>query len=55
MKAALAILVLLFVAAAGFLVVGVHMLAGMAWAFIAVAILLFGAGIYLRAGLKPNG
>lgn len=55
MNGALAIVALLFVVGAAFLVVGVHLLAGMAWAFIAMALMLFGAAIYLRSGLKPNG
>jgi hypothetical protein len=54
-KVAIAIVALLFVAAAASLVVGVHMLAGMAWTFIALGVLLFGAGVYLRSGLTPNG
>jgi hypothetical protein len=54
-KAAIAVVVLLFVAAAAFVVVGVHMLVGLAWAFITVGLLLFGAGAYLRTGLTPNG
>jgi hypothetical protein len=46
---------LLFLCAAAFTVVGIHMLAGLAWAFIVFGMLLFGAAIYLRSGLKPNG
>lgn len=46
---------LLFLAAAAFTVVGIHMLAGLAWAYIALGLLLFGAAIYLRSGLRPNG
>lgn len=55
MNIAIAIVALLFLASAAFIVAGVQMLAGMAWAFIALGLLLFGAGVYLRAGLKPNG
>lgn len=55
MTIAVATLALLFVAGAAFIVVGVHLLVGVAWAFIACGILLFGAGIYLRAGIRPNG
>lgn len=46
---------LLFMVAAAFTVVGIHMLAGLAWAFIALGLLLFGVAIYLRSGLKPHG
>jgi len=46
---------LLFLAAAGFTLVGIHMLAGLAWAFIVLGLLLFGAAIYLRSGLRPHG
>ena len=53
MTIALAILALLFVAAAGFVIAGVYLLLGLAWAFIVCGIMLFGAGIYLRAGLRP--
>ena len=55
MSIAIAMLTLLFVFGAGFIVAGVHLLVGQAWAFIACGILLFGAGIYLRAGIRPNG
>lgn len=55
MSVALAIVALLFLASAAFLVAGVQMLAGMAWAFILIGLLLFGAGVFLRMGLKPNG
>ena len=54
MKIAVALIVLLFIASAGFLLVGINMLAGLAWAFIALGILLFGAAIFLRSGLKPD-
>lgn len=46
---------LLFLGAAAFTVAGVHMLAGLAWAYITLGLLLFGAAIYLRSGLKPHG
>jgi len=46
---------MLFLAAAAFVVAGVHMLAGLAWSLIVLGLLLFGAAIYLRSGLKPNG
>jgi hypothetical protein len=52
---AIALVALLFVAAAAFVVAGVHLLAGMAWAFIASGLLLFGAAVYLRSGLTPHG
>ena len=55
MNTALAFLALLFLAAAAFVVTGVHLLAGMAWAFIALGVLLFAAAIYLRSGLSRNG
>jgi hypothetical protein len=55
MPAVIALTVLLFVAAAAFVVAGINMLAGLPWAFIAVGLLLFGAGVFLRSGLKPNG
>lgn len=55
MNIAIALIAVLFVVAAGFVVVGINMLAGLPWAFIAVGLLLFGAGIFLRSGLKPNG
>jgi hypothetical protein len=55
MSIAIATLTLLFVAGAAFIVAGVHLLVGLAWAFIACGILLFGAGVYLRAGIRPNG
>lgn len=55
MKGALAIIGLLFLAAAALVVAGIGMLAGLPWALIALGVLLFGAAIVLRAGLKPNG
>jgi hypothetical protein len=54
MKLAITLIALLSAAAAGFIIAGIHMLAGMAWAFIAVGLLLFGAAVFLRSGLKPN-
>ncbi|WP_189400900.1 MULTISPECIES: hypothetical protein [unclassified Mesorhizobium] len=55
MNLAIALIALLSVAAAAFIVAGIFMLAGMPWAFIAVGLLLFGAAVFLRSGLKPNG
>ena len=55
MKFALALIVLLSVGAAGFVVTGITMLAGLPWAFISTGILMFGAAIFLRSGLTPNG
>lgn len=50
------LVVLLSIAASSCVVVGVNMLAGPAWAFITVGIILFGGAVYLRRyGLKPNG
>lgn len=54
MKIALAIIVLMFVAAAAFVIVGIHLLAGVAWAFIGTGVLLFGAAVYLRSGLSAH-
>jgi hypothetical protein len=51
---AIAIVAFLFLASAACIVAGVQMLAGMAGALIASGLILFGAGAYLRAGLKPN-
>lgn len=55
MPGAVAIVAFLFVVAAAFVIVGIHMLAGTAWALIALGLMLFGAAIYLRSGLTPNG
>lgn len=55
MHLAAAFLALLFLAAAAFIVAGVFMLAGQAWASIAIGLLLFGAAIFLRHGMKANG
>ncbi len=55
MSMAVAVVALLFVAAAGFLLAGIHLLAGMAWASIALGLMLFGAAVFLRSGLKPHG
>ena len=49
------IVLLMFVAAAAFLVAGVYMLTGLAWSLVAIGILLFGAAMALRAGMTPNG
>jgi hypothetical protein len=49
---AVAFVALLFLAAAGFVVTGVAMLAGMAWAFVAIGCLLFGAALHLRMVLN---
>ena len=55
MRAALAIIALLFLAAGGCLVAGILLLAGLPWALLATGILLFAAAIFLRSGLRPNG
>ncbi|WP_167470404.1 hypothetical protein [Mesorhizobium jarvisii] len=55
MNIAIAFIAVLFVSAAAFIVVGIYLLVGMPWAFIAVGLLMFGAAIFLRSGLKPNG
>lgn len=55
MNLALAIVALLLIASAGFVVAGVWLLAGMAWAFLAIGAALFGAGVLLRSGLNLNG
>ena len=55
MKSAIALVALMFVAAAAFIVVGIYLLVGLPWAFIAVGLLMFGAAIFLRSGLTPNG
>lgn len=55
MRLAIAFIALLAIAAAAFVVAGIHMLLGMAWAFIAVGLLMFGAAVFLRSGLTPNG
>lgn len=54
MTIAIAVVLLLFAASVVALVSGVHMLFGAAWALIALGLLLFGAGVYLRSGLT-NG
>ncbi len=55
MRAAIALVVLLFVGAAACVVTGVAMLADTAWALIASGFILFGAGVALRHGLTRNG
>lgn len=55
MGAAVALIALLFLAAAAFIVAGVYLLGGLPWAFIATGLLLFGAALALRSGLKSNG
>lgn len=55
MKLALTIIAVMFLAAALLVVAGVHLLAGLAWALIALGVAVFGAAVYLRAGLNPHG
>jgi|KBSMisStandDraft_5_1062788.scaffolds.fasta_scaffold81299_3 hypothetical protein len=55
MPLVVAIIVLLSVGGAAFVIAGVHLLAGMAWAFIVLGLLLFGVAVYLRSGLTPHG
>jgi hypothetical protein len=47
-------IVLLVIASASFIIVGINMIAGLAWAYIALGIMLFGVAVFLRSGLKPN-
>lgn len=54
MAAALSIIALLFALAAGCIVAGIYLLAGTAWALIAIGLLLFGAAVYLRSGMTPH-
>jgi hypothetical protein len=49
---AVALVALLFLAAAGFVVAGIAMLAGMAWAFVATGCFLFAAALHLRMVLN---
>jgi hypothetical protein len=53
--AAVTLTVFLFVVGAAFIVTGVHFLVGIEWAFIAIGLMLFGAGLVLRAGLMRDG
>lgn len=55
MPGAVAVVALLFVAAAAFVIVGIYLLAGLPWAFIAFGLMMFGAAVHLRAGLTTNG
>jgi hypothetical protein len=55
MPTVIALFVLMLVAGATFVVAGVHLLLGIAWAFIVCGVLLFAGGVYLRAGIRPNG
>lgn len=55
MSIAIAVVTLLFFGSAAFTVAGVYLLTGLPWAFIALGVLLFGAGAYLRRGLKLHG
>lgn len=54
-EVAVALTIILFVVGSAFILTGVHLLAGTAWAFIAIGLMLFGAGLALRAGLMRNG
>ena len=51
MNVALTIVAVMFIAAAASILIGVHMLLGLAWVFIALGLMLFGAAIILRAGI----
>lgn len=55
MPIALAIIALLFAAAAACLIAGVYLLLGMAWALLASGVLLGAAAFYLRLRLPLNG
>lgn len=55
MPLALAIVALLFAAAAVCLIAGVYLLLGVAWAVLASGGLLGTAAFYLRLRLSPNG
>ncbi len=52
MNLAVTVVVAMFVAAAGLMLSGLYLLAGLAWTMIAAGAFLFGAGVVLRAGLK---
>ncbi|HEX2654265.1 MAG TPA: hypothetical protein VHN11_11530 [Xanthobacteraceae bacterium] len=51
MKIAIAIVAALFAASGGFVIAGIYLMLGLAWAFIAAGVLLFGAATSLRMGL----
>ena len=55
MKLAIALVAFLAVAAAANVLVGVYMLVGAPWVFIALGLMLFATATFIRAGLKSNG
>jgi hypothetical protein len=55
MPVVVALLALMFIAAGGLVVAGVYLVFGLAWSLIASGVLIFGAAVHIRAGLKTNG
>ncbi len=54
MGIAIAVVALIFLAAASSLVGGTYILFGLGWALLLLGLLLLGAGVHLRMGLRPN-